>query len=174
MLGITDMSMTRRFGTIFGLLLGLLVWICPSVGQAQCALPNQLTNGQPTDATQVMANFNALANCKNLGTIQSYLATVQNQSAAYTLASTDCGTEIVVTVSATAAVTLPATLPIGCQVAVVQGGTAKITLSAASGAALESPHSFTGTFAQYSTIGAQVISNASGSAAVWVFTGDGS
>lgn len=109
-----------------------------------------------------------------LGTIQSYLATVQAKTSAYTLAATDCGTEIVVTVSATAAVTLPATLPIGCQVAVVQGGTAKVTLTAASGATLSSPHSFTGTYAQYSTIGAQVIANSGGSAAAWVFTGDGS
>jgi hypothetical protein len=31
--------------------------------RAQCALPYQLTNGQIADATQVMANFNALATC---------------------------------------------------------------------------------------------------------------
>jgi hypothetical protein len=31
--------------------------------QAACTLPFQLTNGQPADATQVMANFNALATC---------------------------------------------------------------------------------------------------------------
>jgi len=30
---------------------------------ATCAVPNLLTNGQPTDASQVMANFNALAAC---------------------------------------------------------------------------------------------------------------
>lgn len=30
---------------------------------AQCTLPNQLTNGQTADATQVMANFNALVAC---------------------------------------------------------------------------------------------------------------
>lgn len=30
---------------------------------AACALPYQLTNGQVADATQIMANFNALANC---------------------------------------------------------------------------------------------------------------
>src|SRR5262249_54731638 len=29
----------------------------------QCALPYQLTNGQTADATQVMANYNALVNC---------------------------------------------------------------------------------------------------------------
>ena len=37
-----------------------------TVAQAQCpALPNQLTNGQIADATQVMANFSALATCIN-------------------------------------------------------------------------------------------------------------
>jgi hypothetical protein len=30
---------------------------------ATCTVPNTLTNGQPTDATQVMGNFNALAAC---------------------------------------------------------------------------------------------------------------
>jgi hypothetical protein len=32
---------------------------------AQCVLPHQLTNGQPADATQVMANYNALLDCVN-------------------------------------------------------------------------------------------------------------
>jgi hypothetical protein len=30
---------------------------------ATCTIPNQLTNGQVADATAVMGNFNALANC---------------------------------------------------------------------------------------------------------------
>ena len=30
---------------------------------ASCTLPYTLTNGQTADATQIMANFNALANC---------------------------------------------------------------------------------------------------------------
>lgn len=33
--------------------------------QAACTLPFQITNGQPADATQVMANFNALVTCLN-------------------------------------------------------------------------------------------------------------
>ncbi|MEN3289374.1 MAG: hypothetical protein V7634_3674, partial [Bradyrhizobium sp.] len=31
--------------------------------EAQCALPYQLTNGQPADATQVMADYSALSGC---------------------------------------------------------------------------------------------------------------
>lgn len=34
-----------------------------SMAQAQCAIPYTLTNGQPADATQVMSDFDALANC---------------------------------------------------------------------------------------------------------------
>jgi hypothetical protein len=34
-----------------------------SESQAACTLPYTLTNGQTADATQVMANLNALANC---------------------------------------------------------------------------------------------------------------
>ena len=30
---------------------------------ATCTLPNKVSNGQPTDATQVMANFNTVAGC---------------------------------------------------------------------------------------------------------------
>src|SRR6266481_2321232 len=42
----------------------LLILCNLNPAQAQCpALPNQLTNGQTADATQVMANFNALSNC---------------------------------------------------------------------------------------------------------------
>jgi hypothetical protein len=44
--------------------------VCPSLllcgshpASAQCTLPYQLTNGQTADATQVMANFNALVTC---------------------------------------------------------------------------------------------------------------
>ena len=36
-----------------------------SAASASCTVPNQLTNGQTADATQVMNNFNALAGCVN-------------------------------------------------------------------------------------------------------------
>ncbi|MGH7025087.1 MAG: hypothetical protein ACREEB_16075 [Caulobacteraceae bacterium] len=38
-----------------------LAWAGGALGQ--CTLPNELTNGQTADASQVMANFNALAAC---------------------------------------------------------------------------------------------------------------
>jgi hypothetical protein len=40
-----------------------LVVVAPKIALSQCALPYQLTNGQTADATQVMANFNALVTC---------------------------------------------------------------------------------------------------------------
>jgi hypothetical protein len=50
-----------RWAAVIGLLLGTI-----SAANAQCpAVPNQLTNGQIADATQVMANFNAMLNCIN-------------------------------------------------------------------------------------------------------------
>ncbi len=44
-----------------------LIFIGASVAQAQCSLPFALTNGQIADAAQVMANFNALADCLSPG-----------------------------------------------------------------------------------------------------------
>jgi hypothetical protein len=45
----------------------VLALLCMAGGsaRAQCALPYQLTNGQVADATQVMANYNALLACLN-------------------------------------------------------------------------------------------------------------
>ncbi len=40
---------------------------CPNGAAAQCALPFKITNGQTPDATQMMANFNALVGCLNVG-----------------------------------------------------------------------------------------------------------
>lgn len=52
------------FGTLFAL------WLCGGAASAQtCSpYPNNLTNGQPADATQVMANFNSVLNCVNNNT----------------------------------------------------------------------------------------------------------
>lgn len=46
-------------------LAGVLFIALPSMSYAQCALPYTITNGQTADATQVMANFNALLACIN-------------------------------------------------------------------------------------------------------------
>jgi hypothetical protein len=45
----------------------LLTFVLRDSAWAQCTLPFTLSNGQPPDATKVMANFNALAACLNPG-----------------------------------------------------------------------------------------------------------
>lgn len=54
----------RRTNSV-SLILGaaLIFLINTRSASASCALPFTLTNGQPADATQVMANFNALVTC---------------------------------------------------------------------------------------------------------------
>jgi hypothetical protein len=121
----------------------------------------------------------AISTGTNLGLIGFYLANIQTKTGPYTVnatataGSSDCSTEIVVTSSSTVAVMLPANGVVGCQLAIVQGGTGKVTWTAASGATAINPHSFTGTYSQWSVITAQVIANSGGSAAQWIIGGDG-
>lgn len=46
-------------------LFGLFLYLVPLAAYGQCTVPNTLTNGTTADATQVMANFNALLTCIN-------------------------------------------------------------------------------------------------------------
>jgi hypothetical protein len=58
----------RRSSSLISALVGTYLALgVLNVANAQCALPYTLTNGQPPDATQVMANFNALVSCLNPG-----------------------------------------------------------------------------------------------------------
>jgi hypothetical protein len=43
--------------------IGSLLATAASAQVPQCAVPNTLVNGQVADATDVMENFNAVANC---------------------------------------------------------------------------------------------------------------
>jgi hypothetical protein len=62
-------SMRYKLGLTFILSIVCSALAAPSLADAQCAaLPFQLTNGQAADASQVMANFNALLGCIN-GTV---------------------------------------------------------------------------------------------------------
>jgi hypothetical protein len=58
------MSM-QRYISVPMILAGLI--LAAGTVQAQCALPHSFANGQTADATQVMANFNALLTCLNPG-----------------------------------------------------------------------------------------------------------
>jgi hypothetical protein len=57
--------MINRIASGLAVVMALLT--AATTGHAQCALPYTLTNGQPPDATKVMANFNALVACLNPG-----------------------------------------------------------------------------------------------------------
>ncbi|MBS0527138.1 MAG: hypothetical protein JSS04_26150, partial [Proteobacteria bacterium] len=54
-------------GVALGLVAALLAFPMAGPASAQCALPYTLADGQKADAFQVMANFNALANCLSAG-----------------------------------------------------------------------------------------------------------
>lgn len=104
------------------------------------------------------------------------IITVSSQSGAtYTLASTDCFTKVLFTNSSAVTVTIPATLAIGCQIAVEQNNTGQITMTgtAVAAATLHNAHSYTKTFGQYSVLGITIDTNAGGSSAVAIMTGDG-
>jgi hypothetical protein len=213
-------------------------------------VPNLLTNGQPADATQVMANFNTLITCLNTGqfptrqfsgpgggiitmqnpsatanynfnlpaiagnagdlltsggggatpttwtgtgtsghalpfldgnntwsgtqTFRSAIGTVSTQTGtSYTLAVSDCGTTIKFTSSSAVVVTTLNSLPVGCAIAIEQAGSGQITIAAGSSATQHSSHNFTKTFGQYAILGLFVDTNASGTAANIIITGDG-
>lgn len=94
----------------------------------------------------------------------------------YTLQSNDCGTGIRFTSNSAVTVTIPNSLSAGCDIKIAQFGTAKVSVngSAVPAATLRSPHSYTGTFAQYSVIQVDVDANPGGSSADALFEGDGS
>jgi hypothetical protein len=104
------------------------------------------------------------------------LLTVTTQSGTtYTLSATDCGTEINFTSNSAVTVTIPATLPIGCSVAALQVGTAKVSVngSAVTPATLQTyGGSATGTAGQWAMIGVTIEANVGGSAAVAVLQGN--
>lgn len=112
---------------------------------------------------------------QTFGVIGGYITNVTTQSGTtYLLASTDCGTRIIFTSNSAVTVTMPNSVVVGCTISLVQYGTAKVTVTAASGAVLRSSHAFTGTSAQYSKIEVSVDTNVGGVTANWTLTGDGS
>lgn len=105
-------------------------------------------------------------------TFGSVFGTVSTQSGTtYTLASTDCGTEIAFTNAAAVTVTIPAALTTGCNIAILQttaAGQVTVTGTAVSAATLHSGHSYTKTAGQWSIIGINIYTTG-----VAILTGDG-
>jgi len=52
-----------RYSSAFLAVIGSLVATAASAQVPQCTVPNTLVNGQVADATKVMENFNAVADC---------------------------------------------------------------------------------------------------------------
>ena len=84
----------------------------------------------------------------------------------------DCGKTIIITNASAITLTTLNSLPIGCAIAVEQGGAGQITVANGSGATNHSAHSYTKTSAQWAIIGLFVI-QLSGTAAVFNISGDG-
>lgn len=91
----------------------------------------------------------------------------------YTLAATDCGTTLRFTSATAVTLTLPASLSAGCSVGIVQAGAGQVSFTAGSGASLVNRQSFTKTAGQWALMGLTIDTNAGGSAAHYVLTGDG-
>jgi len=236
---------------IYAVLAACLVIGSTEPASAQCTVPNNITNGQVADATQIMGNFNAVLGCitsppptpnvqfsgsgggvitmQNPSATTNYnfnlpatagsagslltsggggsnpetwtptgtsghvlpfldgsntwsgtqtfgpvVGSVSTQSGTtYTLASTDCGTTIRFSSSTTVTLTTLNSLPAGCAIAIEQSGAGQVVVTAGAGATQHSSHGFTRTYGQYAILGLFVDSNAGGSAANFIITGDG-
>lgn len=105
-------------------------------------------------------------------TFGSVFGAVTSQSGTtYTLASADCGTEVVFTNVGAVTVTIPAALTTGCNIAILQttsAGQVTVTGTAVSAATLHSAHSYTKTFGQWAVIGINIYTTG-----VAILTGDG-
>lgn len=103
------------------------------------------------------------------------VGTVSTQSGTtYTLTATDCGTTILFTSASAITLTTLNSLPPGCAIAIEQAGAGQVTIADGTGAAHHSPHGFSKTYGQYAILGLFVDTNAGGSAADYIITGDGS
>lgn len=105
-------------------------------------------------------------------TFGSVFGTVSTQSGTtYTLAASDCGTEIAFTNAAAVTVTIPAALTTGCNISILQttaAGQVTVTGTAVAAATLHSAHSYTKTFGQWAVIGINIYTTG-----VAILTGDG-
>jgi hypothetical protein len=99
---------------------------------------------------------------------------VTEATTARTVSAADCGKTILWTNSgANVYTTLNSILP-GCAIAVEQGvGAGQVTITNGSGATQLSAHAFTKTFGVGAILGLFVDTNAGGSAAHYILTGDG-
>lgn len=149
-----------------------------TVSQAACAdLSNGATGCSTATGTSgatlpLLNGTNTWSGTQTFGTV---VGTINTQSGTtYTLAATDCGKTILFTSASAITLTTLNSLSAGCAIAVEQGAAGQITVANGASATLTSAHSYTKTFnAAGAIIGLFVDTNAGGSAAHFVLTGDG-
>lgn len=148
-----------------------------TVSQAACAdLSNGATGCSTATGTSgatlpLLNGTNTWSGTQTFGTVVG--GTNAQSGTTYTLAATDCGKTIIATNASAITITTLNSLSVGCAIAIEQGGAGQITISAGAGATQHSAHSYTKTFAQYAIIGLFVDTNAGGTAADFIITGDG-
>jgi hypothetical protein len=125
--GIGGMKLSK----IVSILIGLAAACMAAAAHAQCAVPNQLVNGQTADATQVMGNFNTLNNCINNAPAGSANA-VQVNSGSGTFAGVGPLTNGQLIIGTTGAAPQSATLTAGSNITITNGP-GSITISASGG-----------------------------------------
>jgi hypothetical protein len=129
------------------------------------------STGASGHALPFLDGNNAWSGTQTFGPVVGSVTT--RTSATYALAATDCGTTILFNSSASVTVTTLNSLPAGCAIAIEQGGAGQVVIAAGSGATQHSAHGYTKTYGQYAILGIFVDSNAGGSAANVIITGDG-
>ncbi|HEY1615122.1 MAG TPA: hypothetical protein VGF97_15665 [Rhizomicrobium sp.] len=147
--------------------------LAPAANMNFASLPSGATYLSDANALIVVSNGSAAdqlalvaAGCVTLNPIAGGGVNVQ-PGTAYAVAATDQNDLLLFTSAAAVAVTLPATMPVGFSVELVQVGTGLVTASAASGATLVSPGGLFATTGQYFSLICVVIANATSANAIW-------
>lgn len=113
------------------------------------------------------SNIKASAN-----TISQYQGNVVTKTDSYALVSADTGSIIIFDVASAAVLTCPKTMPVGFCVEVIQHGSAQVTFTAATSAAILNRSSQTKTNAQNAAVRLLVVTNSDGTNAQYNLAGD--
>lgn len=131
------------------------------------ATSNQLVTGTVGGGLQAVG---VIVSGSNISQYQAVISPAKTDS--YTLVSADTGTTLYFTNSSAAILTCPKTMPLGYTVEVLQHGTAQITFTAATSAAVLNRQSQTKTAGQYAAARLVVVLNSDGTNAQYNLAGD--
>lgn len=137
-----------------------------------------ITNDGTVNCIRPLASSVDLSGYATIGDLSNKLDSTVNIQVkdstvvAYTLDTTDNATVIRFQSSAPVSVLLPATLPVGFNVGIIQNGTGQITLTSEAGGAIQHRQGHTKTAGQFAPISLLVVSNTGGNAARYNLGGD--